>query len=125
MTIKLECFITFIINEPDLNKKLSISQQLNDLKSWTAIIYNSMYLSVFVYMVSTLTSTLLFLSTSEEAAPESNNSWSYARIERDKRIKFGLTVVKVCANFFFMLLEMWGKSTDINTFPSMKISKCP
>jgi hypothetical protein len=39
MTIKLECFITFIINEPDLNKKLSISQQLNDLKSWTAIIY--------------------------------------------------------------------------------------
>lgn len=74
MTIKLECFITFIINEPDLNKKLSISQQLNDLKSWTAIIYNSMYLSVFVYMVSTLTSTLLFLSTSEEAAPESNNS---------------------------------------------------
>jgi len=74
MTIKLECFITFIINEPDLNKKLSISQQLNDLKSWTAITYNSMYLSVFVYMVSTLTSTLLFLSTSEEAAPESNNS---------------------------------------------------
>jgi hypothetical protein len=74
MTIKLECFITFIINEPDLNKKLSISQQLNDLKSWTAIIYYSMYLSVFVYMVSTLTSTLLFLSTSEEAAPESNNS---------------------------------------------------